>query len=576
MIDKRLMKSVPGSMKYILVNVLFQWIGFLANICFIFGIAMFFEGVIRGYMISQVLMLNLAIVIGAVLIRIICTHLSFYMSDLSSQSVKRILRDKMYHKLLEIGGSYGEKVSTAEIVQLFVEGVDQLEIYFGSYVPQFIYAFLAPITLFIVMSFLHWQTALVLLLGVPMIPISIVIVQKWAKKRLSKYWGNYTALGNLFLENLQAMTTLKIYQADQYQQEKMDEQAESFRKITMKVLMMQLNSISIMDLFAYGGTALGIILASIQLRTGNISLSGAIMIALLASEYFLPMRLLGSFFHIAMNGMAAGKKLFHFLDLQSDKTVDGKEYISGDITLQDVSFSYDAEREVLHRINMTMREGEFTAIVGESGSGKSTIASLLMKRRISYTGNIFTKAAELRGISEDSLYEHIVYIGANSHLFKGTVRDNLLIANPEATDEILWNMLEQCRIAEFFRTQEGLETQIQENAGNLSKGQAQRLAMARCLLKDADVYLFDEATSNIDVESEAYLMDVIHKIAEVKTVILISHRLLNVIKAKQIYVLDHGNVMEHGTHEALLNQQGVYEKLWLAQQSLENFDKEAK
>ena len=455
-----------------------------------------------------------------------------------------------------------------------VEGIDQLETYFGSYLPQFFYAMLAPVTLFAVLAPVSFPAAVVLFLCVPLIPLSIVAVQRWAKKLLSKYWGQYTALGDTFLEDLQGLTTLKIYQADGYKQEQMDQQAERFRKITMKVLTMQLNSITIMDLVAYGGAALGILLAVSQFRAGAVDLAGCLLIIVLAADFFLPMRLLGSFFHIAMNGMAASEKMFRILDLPVPTAGDQPFPADCSIRCENVGFSYDPGREVLTGISLACPAGSFTALVGESGCGKSTLAALLTGRNRGYTGSITVGGVELSRLDEAGLLENVTYISHQSYLFKGTVEENLRLARPNATEEELWQALEQVNLAAFLRGEQGLSTQLLEGASNLSGGQRQRLALARGLLRRSPVYLFDEATSNIDVESENDIMAVIRQLAKERTVLLISHRLANVVDAQQIYVLEHGAVAERGTHQQLLEQGGLYRRLWDAQYALEHYGEE--
>ena len=476
------------------------------------------------------------------------------MSFRSARAVKRTLRERLYRKLLALGPSYQEQVNTSEVVQVAVEGIDQLETYFGSYLPQFFYAMLAPVTLFAVLAPVSFPAAVVLFLCVPLIPLSIVAVQRWAKKLLSKYWGQYTALGDTFLEDLQGLTTLKIYQADGYKQEQMDQQAERFRKITMKVLTMQLNSITIMDLVAYGGAALGILLAVSQFRAGAVDLAGCLLIIVLAADFFLPMRLLGSFFHIAMNGMAASEKMFRILDLPVPAAGDQPFPADCSIRCEEVGFSYDPGREVLAGVSLACPAGGFTALVGESGCGKSTLAALLTGRNRGYTGSITVGGVELSRLDAAGLLENVTYISHQSYLFKGTVEENLRLARPNATEEELWQALEQVNLAAFLRGEQGLSTQLLEGASNLSGGQRQRLALARGLLRRSPVYLFDEATSNIDVESENDIMAVIRQLAKERTVLLISHRLANVVDAQQIYVLEHGAVAERGTHQQLLSR----------------------
>ena len=573
MLNKRLIGTVKQSKKYIAGNVICQWVSLAANIAMMGAIAHMLQSLYDGNTQNGQIGLTAVIAVIAVIIRFACAVTSSRMGYLSSKAVKKTLREMIYRKLLRLGTSYKEQANTSEVVQVAVEGVDQLETYFGAYLPQFFYAMLAPLTLFAVLSFISFPAAIVLLICVPMIPVTIVMIQRWAKKLLSKYWGQYTALGDTFLENLQGLTTTKIYQADEFKHREMNEQSEHFRRITMKVLTMQLNSITIMDLIAYGGAALGVILATTQFRAGHVDLAGCILIILLAADFFLPMRMLGSFFHIAMNGMAASDKIFRLLDLPEpeQKTATVPEDCS--IECRNLHFSYEADREILHGVNMTFTKGSFTAIVGESGCGKSTIAAILMGRNKGYTGDITVGGTPLSEISETSLMENFTYISHQSYLFKGTVRDNLLMARPNAGEDTFWQVLEQVNLADFLRSEKGLDTILNEKATNLSGGQCQRLALARALLHDSPVYIFDEATSNIDVESENDIMREIHVLAKTKTVILISHRLANVAGADNIYVLDKGNIVESGNHNNLLDADGAYAKLWNAQQELENYTK---
>lgn len=573
MINKRLIGTVKESKKYIAGNVACQWVSLAANITMMGAIAHLLQGLYEGNAEGKPIVITAIVAALTVIIRFVCAVLSSRMGYLSSKAVKKTLREMIYRKLLRLGTSYKEKVQTSEVVQVAVEGVDQLETYFGAYLPQFFYAMLAPLTLFAVLSFISFPAAVVLLICVPLIPVTIVAVQRWAKKLLAKYWGQYTALGDTFLENLQGLTTTKIYQSDAFKHQEMNEQSEHFRKITMKVLTMQLNSITIMDLIAYGGAALGVILATTQLRAGNVSLAGCLMIILLAADFFLPMRMLGSFFHIAMNGMAASDKIFRLLDLPETEEKSQPVPNNCTIELHALRFSYETEREILHGVDMVFPKGSFTAIVGESGCGKSTIASILMGRNKGYTGELTVGSVSLSEISEASLMENFTYISHQSYLFKGTVRENLLMARPNADDAALWQVLEQVNLADFLRSENGLDTALNEKASNLSGGQCQRLALARALLHDSPVYIFDEATSNIDVESENDIMREIHALAKTKTVILISHRLANVTGADNIYVLEKGSIAESGTHNELLVREGTYAHLWNAQQELENYAK---
>ena len=574
MINKRLIGAVPESKKYIAGNVALQWCSLCANIAMMSAVTALLAALYAGSMTQSKIVTTAVIALAAVAVRYGCTVGASRMGYLSSKAVKKTLRGAIYDKLLCLGASYSEQVKTSEVVQVAVEGVDQLETYFGAYLPQFFYAMLAPLTLFVVLCFVSVPAAVVLLVCVPLIPVAIAAVQTWAKKLLSKYWGQYTALGDTFLENLQGLTTLKIYQADAFKNDEMNVEAEKFRTITMKVLTMQLNSITIMDLIAYGGAALGVIMAATQLRAGKIDLAGALLIILLAADFFIPMRQLGSFFHIAMNGMAASDKIFRLLDL-SEPAHGSVSCPAGDIVCRDLHFSYEPEREILHGVDLTIPQGKFASLVGESGCGKSTISALLMGRNKGYTGSMTVGGAELRDIEEASLMRRITYVSHQSYLFKGTVRDNLLMSKPNASDDELWSALTQVNLADFLRREAGLDTLLSERGENLSGGQRQRLALARALLHDSPVYIFDEATSNIDVESENDIMAQIHALAGRKTVLLISHRLANVTASDEIYVLERGNIVQHGTHEALLKQGGAYAALWSAQQVLEHYGEEA-
>lgn len=577
MINERLIGTVKESKKYIAGNVVCQWVSLAANISLMYAVSEMlqnlYEGDFAGGTLEAAAAKTAIIAAAAIGVRFVCAILASRMSYLSSKAVKKTLREMIYGKLLRLGTSYKEKVQTSEVVQVAVEGVDQLETYFGSYLPQFFYAMLAPLTLFVVLSFVNLPSALVLLVCVPLIPVTIVAVQRWAKKLLAKYWGQYTALGDTFLENLQGLTTAKIYQADEFKHEEMNQQSEHFRKITMKVLTMQLNSITIMDLIAYGGAALGVILATTQFQAGKVDLAGCLMIILLAADFFLPMRMLGSYFHIAMNGMAASDKIFKLLDIPEG--AEKGEVVPEDctITIKNLHFSYEADREIIRGVDMLFEKDKFTAIVGASGCGKSTLAGILMGRNGNYDGEVTVGGVALDEISEASLMENFTYINHQSYLFKGTVRQNLLMANPKCSEADMWEALEKVKLADFLRGEKGLDTPLNEKASNLSGGQCQRLALARGLLHDSGVYIFDEATSNIDVESENDIMEQIYDLAKSKTVILISHRLANVVGADNIYVMAQGRVAEQGSHGELLALNGEYARLWEAQQELENYAK---
>lgn len=575
MINKRLIGTVSESKKYIAGNVVAQWCSLAANIVMMSGITALFAAVYNGSYSTDTLIRTAILIAVAAIVRGICTIVSSRMSFLASKTVKKTLREKIYKKLLSLGSAYRENVQTSEVVQVAVEGCDQLETYFGAYLPQFFYAMLAPLTLFVVLLFVNVPSAIVLLICVPLIPVSIAVVQTWAKKLLSKYWGQYTALGDTFLENLEGLTTLKIYKADEYKNKQMNEESEKFRKITMKVLTMQLNSITIMDLIAYGGAALGVIMAATQLKAGHVSVAGALLIILISADFFIPMRQLGSFFHIAMNGMAASDKIFRLLDIEEKDSQAGKAFTAdaSSIVCKNLSFAYkdNPERKVVKGADITFAKGTLTALVGESGCGKSTISAILMGRNKGYEGNVLVGDTELSDIAENEIFKNITYISHQSFLFKGTVRDNLKMAGGDITDSQMWDALSKVNLSDFLKAEDGLDTKLNEGASNFSGGQRQRLALARALLHDSPYYIFDEATSNIDVESEDVIMKQIESLAGKKGVILISHRLANVVNAGNIYVMNSGVVAESGTHEQLVKAGGEYAKLWDAQMSLENY-----
>ena len=577
MIKTRLVGLLSHAKKYIAYNVLCQWISLLAQIVAVFSIAGLLETAVHHTLGTEAALRTAVVLLVVILIRFFCERMAAHASYLASVDVKRILREKIYEKLLKLGASYREQVSTSEVVQVSTEGVEQLETYFGKYLPQLFYSLLAPLTLFAVLSFVNLKASVILLICVPLIPLSIVAVQKFAKRLLNRYWSMYTGLGDSFLENLQGLTTLKIYQADEQKAKEMDVEAQNFRKITMKVLTMQLNSTSVMDIVAYGGAVIGMIVAVSQYLKGNLTISGTLCIILLASEFFLPLRILGSFFHIAMNGMAASDKIFRILDLpQPEKKTEPLPDGPLDIELRGIHFSYEKDREILKDIDLTLPSGSFVSLVGESGCGKSTIAGLLTGKNREYSGEIRIGGRPLSEIREEDLRKNIVLVRHNSYLFKGTVRENLLMANQEATDKEMEEVLAKVQLLGFLNTQQGLDTPLLEKAGNLSGGQCQRLGLARALLADAPVYIFDEATSNIDVESEELIMKVIHELAQTKTVLLISHRLANVTPSDCIYMLENGEIREKGTHQELLEKGGAYCRLFLHQQALEQYGKEEK
>ena len=575
MIKTRLVGLLSHAKKYIVYTILWQWAALLSQVLAVFTIADLLERVVYRAVTVPVIEKTIMILALVVIIRFVCERMGARSSYLACVDVKRILREKIYDKMLKLGASYSAQVSSSEVVQVSTEGVEQLETYFGKYLPQLFYSLIAPLTLFLILCRVSVKASVILLICVPLIPISIVVVQKIAKRLLNNYWSIYTGLGDSFLENLQGLTTLKIYQADQQKADEMDVESQNFRRITMKVLTMQLNSTSVMDIVAYGGAAIGMAVAVSEFLKGNISVTGTLCIVLLASEFFLPLRLLGSFFHIAMNGMAASDKIFKILDLPEPQ-VGEKTLPDGalDVTLKDVHFSYEEDREILKGINLNLPAGSFVSLVGESGCGKSTIAGILAAKNRGYNGEITIGGVPLNEVNETNLMQRVVLVRHNSYLFKGTVEENLKMAKPDATKEEMEAVLQKVNLLGFLQTQDGLQTQLLEKASNLSGGQCQRLVIARALLRtDSAVYIFDEAASNIDVESEELIMNVIHELAKTKTVLLISHRLANVVKSDKIYFLKDGEIKESGKHDELMKQNGAYRHLYESQMALENYGK---
>ena len=587
MINKRLINEMGDTKKYIKLQVFLQWIALLCNIVMVFTLTSLLQKAINGgVQIGEVIKTALVFIV-VMAIRHTVMYKESVCSGESSKVVKSKLRHMIYEKLLKIGDKYQDKFSTSEILQVSAEGVEQLEIYFSKYLPQLFYSLLAPMTLFVLVSFMSLKTAFVLFICVPLIPISIIRIQKFAKKLLAKYWGSYVQLGDHFLDNMQGLTTLKVYQSDEFKNEEMNVDAENFRRITMKVLTMQLNSVTLMDLIAYGGSALGVVFASLEFAQGNIEFSQALAIILLSAEFFIPLRLLGSFFHIAMNGMAASEKMFRLIDMEEDSSIE-KEYFNNGkevsvdkntedkayISWENIEFGYEEGKNVIKGISFEIPKNSFVSIVGESGCGKSTLASILMGYNKITSGKLSIKNRNAEEISTDEKMKLMTMVSFQNYLFKGTVRENLLMGRDDIKDDKLLDALKSVNLYEFFSTLEGLDTKIAEQASNLSGGQRQRLCIARALLHNSEIYIFDEATSNIDVESEEIIVDLIKKLKREKTVIQITHRLANVVESDEIYMMDSGNIVERGTHKELMERKGQYEKMYTAQKELELYARE--
>ena len=579
MFNKRLLSICDSSKKWIGLTVLMNWISIICNIALILFIGTTVDKLMNGNLNLNMVSTSLFI-IAMLSIRFIANFMSTKFSLHSSSEVKKTLRSTIYEKLLSLGVNYTETISTSSTVQIAVDGVEQLEIYFGRFMPQLFYSLLAPLTLFAVMSFISFKTAIVLLICVPLIPMTIMAVMKIAKKLLSKYWGVYTDLGDSFLENLQGLTTLKIFDIDEDKNKEMNDNAEHFRKITMKVLSMQLNSITIMDLIAFGGSAIGILIAIAEFRAGLLTAGQVLIIILLSAEFFIPMRLLGSFFHVAMNGISASERMFKLLDTEVEEIKDLDEakltnLNNINIELRNVDFSYDKERKVLENINIEMKNNKMIALVGESGCGKSTITNLLLKQNKVDSGEILLNGINLNEIPFDVLTKKVGFINHSAYIFNGSIEDNIRMGKNDASYDEIYDALKKANLYEFVMSlPEKLNTNVGEGGSLLSGGQKQRLALARTIITDPEIYIFDEATSNIDVESEEKVWESIYKLSKNKTVIVISHRLANVKNADAIYVLDKGHIVEHGKHKELMMTKNKYYELVTHQQNLENIYRE--
>ena len=571
MIDKKLLALLGGNKKYIFYTVGLMIVGLFANlaitasICYAIQYAAEYASSGSN---AQGFILPAVIVIIAMAIRYITSRSIGDLKDTLGRNVKKDLRQKIYDKIIKLGVRTTGNMSMAGLTQLSMEGVEQLDLYYSAYIPQFFYAMIAPIILFVVTVRINWAVALVLLACVPLIPMSIIAVSRYAKKIFAKYWGKYTSMGDSFLDSVQGLKELKIFQADAAQNIKMNETSEEFRKITMKVLVMQLASTTIMDMVAYGGAGLGIALTIHAVVNGTLSAYAALFLILVAVDFFLPLRAFGSAFHIAMNGASAGNKILSLL-AQPDPVWGNETVDSTKIAIKDVTFSYDGTRDVLKHVSVSFGSTGMYAIVGESGSGKSTVVNLLLGAYHPQQGSILVGNKPLETLNRKAYYSHISVVSYNTYIFNETIRQNFMLAKADVTDEEIYNALKKVNLYDFIIGNGGLDKIITEDAANISGGQKQRLALAINLVANKDIYIFDEATSNIDIESEAIIMNNIKELSKEKSVIVISHRLANVIAADTIYYIEDGKVKEHGTHAELMNMHEGYAKLYTTQKNLE-------
>lgn len=571
MIDKNLLQLLGKNKKYIFYTValmvvgLFANIGITASICFAVHDTIHYQEYSGGL---SIYIWPLICAIVCILIRYVTSRCVGDLKDVLGRNVKKSLREKVYNKITTLGIRSTDEMSMAGLTQVALEGIEQLDLYYSSYIPQFFYAMLAPIILFVITVGIQWQVSLVLLCCVPLIPVSIIAVSKWAKKIFAKYWDKYTSMGDSFLDSVQGLKELKIFSSDQMQHQKMNETSEDFRKITMKVLVMQLASTTIMDLVAYGGAGLGIAMSIYAMNHWNLAAEKALFLILVAVDFFLPLRAFGSAFHIAMNGASAGKKILSLLE-QPDPEWGEEEVSKTDISLNDVTFSYDGKRDVIKNLTMHFDQTGFFSIVGESGCGKSTIVNLLFGAYRPQQGTITIGGKPLSSLSRKSYYSHLSIVSYNTYIFNETVRNNFLLARKDVSDQEIDAALEKVNLLSFIQENGGLDKVITEDGANISGGQKQRLALAINLVADKDIYVFDEATSNIDIESEAIIMDNIKQLSKDKCVIVISHRLANVVSSDVLYYLEDGELKERGSHTELMAQNKGYAKLFTSQKQLE-------
>jgi len=568
MINKKLFALINSEKKYIYFTAVFMIIRLFANIVFTASICFILYLSSRTTMIVDYIW-PLIIALFSIIVRYFSVDLIYKYKEIIGKKVKKDIRLSIYRKIAALGVNSTKELGLAAITQVAIEGVEQLDIYYSIYIPQFFYAMIAPIILFFITAWLDLTYSVILIGCVPLIPLSIIAVSKYAKKVFSKYWSQYTSMGDSFLDSVQGLKELKIFQYDEVQHKNINKSAEEFRKITMKVLVMQLFSTTIMDLIAYGGAAIGIVVAIKSVIDLSLSPFIGLFLILISVEFFLPLRAFGSAFHIAMNGVSAGEKILTLLNIPEPKW--GNENVdSTKIELKNVYFSYDNERNIIENVTMSFPKVGITSIVGESGCGKSTVANIIIGALRVDKGRVLVGDKEIESLSRESYYSTIAVVSYDTYIFNCSIRENFLLANKDAIDKEMLDSLKSVNLLDFVIKNGGLDKVLSEDATNISGGQKQRLALAINLLAKKQIYIFDEATSNIDVESESIILKNIMQLSKTKSVIIISHKLANIISADQIYFMNKGRIIEKGNHKNLLEQNGGYAKLYQTQTNLED------
>lgn len=571
MIEKEILAYCGKAKTYLAQSLAYNCCKLLANVVFSAVLANFLNFFLKGEWLLSFPLSGFLLILSLIL-RQVSLRNAWKANQELVKELKLELRQSLYRKVLELGTLYRETMTSQEVLQNGVEGIENLESYFGLYLGQLYYCICSTLILFLIILPIQAKVALILLLLSPLIPLFLAFILRMVKNVQRKYWSKYADVGNLFLDSLEGMTTLKVFQADQARAKEMDLMAEGFRKETMKLLAMQLNSLVLIDWLAYGGAIAGTLVSLKQYQAGDLNLYALLFILLLIMEFFVPMRTLSSYFHIAMTGIASAEKILDLMKRKPDFSYGEANYKKeSDLTVRHLSYSYSDGFEALKDLTMQFPYQQMTAIVGPSGSGKSTLAALLAGQYQAQEGQVYCGNVPFQELKKGEIAKNVIRISHDGHLFQDTLKNNLRLAKEEATEEEMIRVLEKVGLWGFFKAREGLETMILSQGKNLSGGQAQRVCLARALLFDAQVYIFDEASSNVDSTSEKIILEQIHRLSKEKTVVYISHRLDTVKEASNIYVLNHGHLIEHGQHDQLMKEKGLYKKLYQEQTAIDRF-----